>query len=133
MAKLNFEIVTADGIMSTEEVDVVVANGVMGQLAILPSHAPLVTRLEIGEFMTRVGSEETWRCVGTGFMEVSNNTVTVLADTSECSIDIDVDRAEAARKRAQDRLASGEPDLDTTRVEASLRRALVRLRIASRS
>ncbi len=133
MAKLKFEILTAERVVLAEdEVDAVVAPGVEGELAILPDHAPLITMLQIGELRIRKGGEERSLFVSGGFLEVHNNKVTVLADVAERAEEIDVERAEAARRRAEERLKARPPDLDLARAEAALRRATYRLRIAEK-
>ncbi|MDY6908250.1 MAG: F0F1 ATP synthase subunit epsilon [Chloroflexota bacterium] len=132
MAKLKFEIVTAERVLYSDEVDIVVAPGAEGQLGILPSHAPLLTILQPGELKVRKDGEETVMFVSGGFMEVMQNRVTVLADTAERAEEIDVARAEAARRRAEERLAEHRADMDLARAEAALRRALMRLQVAER-
>lgn len=134
---LSVEIVTAERIVRTEEaVDVLIAPGSEGQLAILPRHAPLMTTLEYGELVFRRGAEESAFAVERGFLEVRDNRVTVLADAAEAAEEIDVDRAELARQRAEARLREGhEPDMgatDLARAQAAMQRALLRLRVAER-
>ena len=132
MAKLKFEIITAERVVYTDEVDIVVAPGIEGQLGILPHHAPLMTMLQPGEVVTRKGGEESAMFVSGGFLEVRGDKVIVLADTAERAEEIDVARAEAAKTRAEERLKGRVPDLDLARVEAALRRSLVRLKMAER-
>lgn len=133
MAKLKFEILTAERmVLAEDEVDAVVAPGVEGELAILPNHAPLITMLQIGELRIRKGGEERSLFVSGGFLEVHNNKVTVLADVAERAEEIDVERAEEARRRAEERLKARPPDLDLAKAEAALRRATYRLRIAEK-
>ena len=132
MAALSFEIVTAERVVYSGEVDVVVAPGAEGQLAILPSHAPLITALQPGELMVRRGNEEVAMFVQGGFMEVMANRVTVLADVAERVEEIDVERAERAKCRAEERLKLSTSDVDVARAEAALKRSMLRLRIAER-
>ena len=132
MAKLKFEIVTAERIVYSDDVDIVVAPGIEGQLGILPGHAPLMTMLQPGELMVRKDGEEVAMFVSGGFLEVMADRVTVLADVAERADEIDVDRAEAARCRAEDRIKTCSAEVDLTRAEAALRRSLVRLRVAER-
>ena len=120
MAKLRFEIVTAEQVIYSNEVDVVIAPGIEGQLAILPNHAPLMTTLQPGELVVRRDGEEVAMFVAGGFLEVMGNRVSVLADVAERVEEIDVERAEAARCRAEDRLKSCTPDVDIARAEAAL-------------
>ena len=132
MSNLKLDIVTAERIVYSEEVDAVIAPGAEGQLGILPHHAPLMTILQSGELVVRRGNEEDIMAISGGFLEVRPDRVIVLADSAERADEIDTERAEAARKRAEQRLAEKPPDLDAARVEASLRRAIARLSVAER-
>jgi F-type H+-transporting ATPase subunit epsilon len=132
---LTVEIVTAERIVRTEQgVEVLVAPGAEGQLAILPRHAALMTTLDAGELIFRRGASEESFVVSGGFMEVKNDRVTILADAAESSEEIDIARAEAARARAEERLRryrdQAGRDVDLARAQASLQRALLRLRVA---
>ena len=134
---LTLEIVTAERVVRTEMgVDVVIAPGSEGQLAILPRHAPLMTMLDYGELVYRRGSESHEFAIAGGFMEVRNDRVIVLAEQAESAEEIDLDRAEAARRRAEARLKQaqeqGVRDSDLARAQASLQRSLLRLRVAER-
>lgn len=131
MAVLNLEIVTAEKAVFSDDVDIVIAPGIEGQLGILPNHDALMTILEPGELCVRKGSEETFIALGGGFLEVLQNRVVILADAAERADDIDMARAEAAKKRAQERLEHPE-DMDSARAEAALRRSLARLKVAER-
>jgi F-type H+-transporting ATPase subunit epsilon len=132
MANIKLDIVTAERIVYSEEVDEVIAPGVEGQLGILPHHAPLMTILQSGELVVKRGSDEDIMAISGGFLEVRPDRVIILADSAERAEEIDTERAEAARKRAEQRMAEKAPDLDTARVEASLRRAIARLAVAER-
>ena len=132
MANLKLDIVTAERIVYSEEVDEVIAPGVEGQLGILPHHAPLMTILQSGELVVKRGNEEDIMAISGGFLEVRPDRVIILADSAERAEEIDMERAEAARKRAEQRMAEKPPDLDTARVEASLRRAVARLAVAEK-
>jgi F-type H+-transporting ATPase subunit epsilon len=132
---LTVEIVTAERVVRTEQgVEVLVAPGAEGQLAILPRHAALMTTLDAGELIFRRGASEESFVVSGGFMEVKNDRVTILADAAESSEEIDIARAEAARARAEERLRryreQNVRDVDLARAQASLQRALLRLRVA---
>lgn len=132
MATLNLEIVTAERSVYSDDVDIVIAPGIVGQLGILPYHAPLMTMLEPGELCIRKGIEETFLAISGGFLEVLDNKVVILADTAERVEEIDMARAEAAKQRAQERLELQTADTDITRAEAALRRSLARIRVAER-
>ena len=121
------EIITAERQVFSDEVDMVVAPGIDGQLGILPRHAPLMTMLKPGELTVRkAGEEDMYVAVSGGFMEVLGNRVSILADACERSDEIDEERAQQAVQRAQERLASRSEDMELERVMASLRRAQVR-------
>ena len=133
MAKLKFEIVTAERVVYSEEVDVVIAPGTAGQMAILPNHAPLLTTLQPGNLTVRIGGVEQDIFVSGGFLEVMENRVTVLADTAERAEEIDIGRAEEARQRAEERLRVHPVDMDLARADAALKRALMRIKVAERT
>jgi F-type H+-transporting ATPase subunit epsilon len=128
--KLKFEIVTAERVVYSDDVDIVVAPGIQGQMGILPSHAPLLTTLQPGELVVRKDGEETAIFVSGGFLEIMQDRVTVLADTAERAEEIDIARAEEAKVRAEERVREYVPEMDLARVEAALRRSLMRLKIA---
>ena len=127
---LHVRVVTADSELYNGEADLVSAPGSEGRLGILPRHAALLTTLAVGELVIKLGGNEEPLFVSGGFLEVNNNTVTVLADTAEHGEDIDQARAEAARRRAQELLAQGQANVNRVELEAALERATTRLRIA---
>ena len=127
MADMHLEIVTAERVVYSEDVSVVVAPGIIGDLGVLPSHAALLTRLRPGQLRVVKDGEESYLAVSGGFLEVLGNRVTVLADTAEQAEEIDVERAEAALKLAQERVASAPSDLDLQQALASMRRSQARL------
>ena len=132
MVGIKLDIVTAERVVYSEEVNVVVAPGVEGQLGILPHHAPLMTTLQAGELRVRKGEEEFSLAISGGFLEVRPDRVIVLADAAERAEEIDVARAEEAKRRAQERLKQPTPGVDLAQAEASLRRALARLQVVQR-
>jgi F-type H+-transporting ATPase subunit epsilon len=123
-------VVTPERKVLEETVDEVVLPGSEGYLGVLPGHAPLLTGLKSGEASFRQG--QSWRraFVARGFAEVLPNRVSILADVGERAEEIDMERARAARERAQERLKSASGDLDWDRATAALGRALARLQIA---
>ena len=133
MAKLSLEIITGERVLFEETgIDAVIAPGVIGELGILPNHAPLVTVLQPGELrVQREGNDDEPFFVSGGFLEVHDDTVTVLADTAERGDEIDLERAEAARARAADRLRS-EVDVNRVRAQAAMQRSLMRIRVGER-
>jgi F-type H+-transporting ATPase subunit epsilon len=132
MATTKLDIVTAEREVFSDDVDEVVAPGVEGQLGILPHHAPLMTTLSPGELLVKKGGEEFYLAVSGGFIEVRPDHIIILADAAERVEEIDVQRAEEAKKRAQERLARHTPDIDIAKAEAALRRSLVRLEVVQR-
>ena len=130
---LEVRIVTAErNIFSESGVQKLIVPGALGELTILPQHAALITGLEPGEVRIIHGQDEISMVVTGGFMEVRDDAVTVLADAAERAEDIDLARAEEARRRAQERLAERVASMDLGRAEVALRRALIRLRVAER-
>ena len=129
---LTLEIVTAERVVYSEEVDVLVAPGVVGELGVLPSHAPLLTIMQPGEIRVDKGEEQTYIAVSGGFLEVIGDKATILADTAERAEEIDEARAEEAVKRAEERIASAASALDLERALASVRRSQARLKVARR-
>lgn len=129
---LRLELVTAERIVLEEEADMVIAPAADGQVGILPHHAPLLTTLRPGELRVRRGGVEQELIVTGGFMEVLNDKVTILADAAERVEEIDLARAEEARKRAAEALANRQAGVDTAGAELAMRRAVVRLSVARR-
>ncbi len=128
--RLHLEIRTPEQLIYEGDVSGVRAPGELGSFEILAGHIPFLTVLDIGEI--RIRAFDTPQSVATsgGIFEVLRTGVTVLADTAEWAYEIDVERAEAARQRAQDLLASRDPNINSARAEAALARAVNRLRIA---
>jgi F-type H+-transporting ATPase subunit epsilon len=111
----------------TKEVTLPGANGYLG---ILPGHAPLMTELGIGELTFQGAPQSAPLSIVRGFAEVLPDGVTVLAETAELAAEIDLERAEAAKARAEKRLAAGAPDIDWDRASVALQRALIRIQVA---
>jgi F-type H+-transporting ATPase subunit epsilon len=132
MATLRLEIITAERQVFSDDVNTVVAPGVDGELGILPHHAPLITMLKPGEVLIRKDSEETYLFVSGGFLEVRPDKIIILADACERADEIDIERAEAAKHRAEERLKTRTPESDVAQTQAALLRALIRLQIAER-
>jgi F-type H+-transporting ATPase subunit epsilon len=130
--KLKLEIVTAERQIFSGEVNAVVAPGSEGQLGILPHHAPLMTILQAGELIIRKDDQDLYLVVTGGFLEVRPDKVVILADACERCDEIDIARAEEAKKRAAEHLKSLTPEIDHARAEAALRRSLIRLKVAER-
>jgi F-type H+-transporting ATPase subunit epsilon len=129
---MKLEIVTAERQVFSGDVTTVIAEGTEGQMTVLPKHAPLITMLAPGELIIRKDGDELYMVISGGFMEVMPEKVIVLADACERSDEIDLERAAAAKKRAEERLKTITPDIDQSRAEAALRRSLARLRVAEK-
>jgi F-type H+-transporting ATPase subunit epsilon len=133
MPKLDIDIVTAERIVYSEkEVDEIIAPGTEGEFAVLPRHAAFMTMLVPGVVVIRKGGGETEMAISGGFVEVRENRVVVVADTAEHAEEIDAERAEAARRRAEERLKARPADMDMARTTAALQRSLARLRALER-
>lgn len=130
---LKVDIVTAERLVFSDEgVDEVVAPGSEGELTVLPMHAPLLTMIKPGLMRLIKGGEEVDMAITGGFLEVRDDRVTILADAAERAEEIDVVRAEEARRRAERRLEERVSEEDLARAAASLQRALLRLKVAER-
>ena len=127
MAKLQVELVTAEGRVLSQEADFVLAPGLAGDLGVLPHHIPLLTPLRTGQVMVRNGSDEEHLFVAGGFLEVLPDKVVILADVAERAEDIDEQRAEEARRQAQELLAQEPSNADAA---LQLEHAIFRLRVA---
>lgn len=129
---MRLEIVTAEGTVFADDVNEVVAWGIEGQLGILPHHAPLMTMLQPGDLLIKKDNEEHYLAISGGFLEVRPDMVIILADACERAEEIDIERAEAARRRADEILKTRPPDVDTAAAEAALRRSLARIKVAEK-
>ena len=130
---LTVEIVTAERVVSSQEgADEVVAPGMDGEFAVLPQHAAFITTLAPGELRIITGDDEDAMAITGGFLEVYNDRIVVLADAAERVEEIDVARAEEAKRRAEESLREQRDVTDFVQTDAALRRALARLRVAER-
>ena len=130
---LQLQIVSADRSLVNEQVDEVQIPGADGYLGILPGHTPLLTTLHVGQLWYRQGPEKHYLSIAFGFAEVQPDRVTILAQIAERADEIDVGRAEAAKRRAEERLAKPGAEMDFERARIALLKALVRLQVASRA
>jgi F-type H+-transporting ATPase subunit epsilon len=131
---LHLEVITPERRVYEDDVDMVIAPGSEGYLGILPHHAPLLTALGPGEFRVKKGGVEEVLVVFGGFMDVRADRVVVLTEAAEPAEEIDAQRAEEARRRAQQALAAAGTmsAADEARARTALQRALVRLRVSER-
>ncbi len=125
--QIHLEIVTPDKQIFSGPVDRVTVPSTQGYLGILPGHAPLLAELGIGNISYKCGDREDLVTCSWGFLEVLPERVVVLAQTAEAASDIDANRAEQAKSRAERRLASKDPTLDFARAELAMLRAVARL------
>lgn len=132
MATFRLELVTAERMVYSDDVDMVIAWGLEGQLGILPHHAPLMTMLQPGELIIKKDNGETYMAVSGGFLEVRPDKVIILADACERAEEIDLARAEEAKRRAGEIMEAPSPETDSAAAEAALRRSLVRLKVAEK-
>ena len=131
--KIQLQIVSADRSLVNEQVDEVEIPGSDGYFGVLPGHTPLLALLGAGELWYRQGQEKHYMLIAFGFAEVQPDQVTILAEVAERPDEIDVSRAEAARRRAEERLAKPVIDMDAERARISLLKSLIRLQVASRA
>ena len=132
MEGLRLDIVTPDKVVLQADVEYVGASGVDGHFGVMPSHAAMLSALKIGDLYYRQGGTTKWVFVSGGFAQVADNKMTVLAEAAELAADIDVDRAEQAKARAEQRLSDPKPDTDVHRAELALARAIARISVARR-
>ena len=130
---LQLKIVTPERLLVDEQVEEVEIPGKSGYLEALPQHAPLITELDAGEISYKKGGGTVVRlAVGWGFAEVLPDKVTILAQAAERAEEINVERAQQAKARAEQALREGKPDLDYDETLAALKRADVRLQVAGK-
>ena len=130
---LQLEIVTPERLAFQGEVDAVVCPGIEGELGVLPHHEPLLTTLGVGELRMRRGGDEEYFAIAGGFLQVRPDKVVVLAETADLASEIDLEKAEEARREAERALAEGfEEPADLARARAALQRALLRIHVAER-
>src|SRR5262245_39475822 len=130
---LALEIVTPDRSIVSQQVDEVELPGADGYFGVLPGHTPLLASLQVGELWYRTGQERHYLAIAFGFTEVLPDRVTVLAQIAERAQDIDLPRAEAAKQRAEERVAHPQADQDFERARIALMKALTRVQVASRA
>jgi F-type H+-transporting ATPase subunit epsilon len=131
--KITLEIVTPDRSIVTAEVDEIQLPGAEGYFGVLPGHTPLLATLQVGEMWYRIGQEKHYLAIAFGFVEVLPERVTVLAQLAERAQDIDVARAESAKRRAEERIGSRTAGVDFERARLAMQKSLVRLQVASRA
>src|SRR6266852_6692229 len=131
--QLQLQIVSADRSLINERVDEVEIPGSEGYLGVLPCHTPLLTTLHVGQLWYRQGQEKHYLSIAFGFAEVQPDRVTILAQIAEKADEIDIARAEAAKKRAEERMVKSTVDMDFERARIAMMKALIRLQVATRA
>jgi F-type H+-transporting ATPase subunit epsilon len=129
---IELQIVTPDRMIVQERVDEVQVPGAEGYFGVLPGHTPLLAALTVGELWYRTGQEKTYVAIAYGFAEVLPDRVTILARVAERPEDLDVTRAEAAKKRAEDRLNHPKGEIDMERARVALIKSVTRIQVAGR-
>ena len=129
---IDLQIVTPDRLIVQEQVDEVEIPGSEGYFGVLPGHTPLLASLAVGELWYRKGQEKFYLSLAFGFAEVLPDRVTILARLAERAEDIDVGRAEEARRRAEQRLSQSASDFDYERARVALTKSLMRLQVSAR-
>ena len=130
---IRLEVVTPSGAVVSEDVDIVMAPGYLGEFGVLANHAALLGTIMTGVLSYKQGGKEENLMVNGGFCEVSDNKITFLAESAERGKDIDVDRAMRAKERAERRIAEAKQkkeEIDLVRAEAALQRSIARLRLS---
>ena len=129
---IDLQIVTPDRLIVQEQVDEVEIPGSEGYFGVLPGHTPLLASLTVGELWYRKGQEKFYLSLAFGFAEVLPDRVTILARLAERAEDIDVERAEEARRRAEQRLSQSASEFDYERARIALTKSLMRLQVSAR-
>ena len=130
---IQLQIVSADRSLVNEQVDEVEIPGSDGFFGVLPGHTPLLAVLGMGELWYRQGQEKHYLSIAFGFAEVQPDRVTILAQMAEKADEIDVARAEAAKRRAEERMVKSVVDMDFERARIAMMKALIRLQVATRA
>lgn len=131
MDKIRLEIVTPHGPTFSGDAEEVTASGSEGDFGVLPGHAPFMTTLKIGILVAKIDGKPHYFFVNSGYAEVTTDKMLILADSAERAEDIDVQRAIAAKERAEERIRKQE-NIDYTRAESSLQRAMIRIQLAEK-
>jgi F-type H+-transporting ATPase subunit epsilon len=128
-ATLKLEIVTPEGIIFSDDVDMVTIPGIEGEMGIYPMHTPLMTQIVVGELKIQKGGKEIFMAVGEGFVEITNDRVSILTDMAIEAKDIDEARVEEARRKAEARLREKVSDEEAAALQATIARALTQIEL----
>lgn len=126
---LRLDVVTPDRILMSDDIESIIVPAAEGYLGVLYNHAPMIVGLNPGAVKYRKSGKSNYLAIGGGFVEIANNKITLLADSAERPDEIDKERAEDAKERAEKRLKEKPPGLDVQRAELALKRALSRLKV----
>lgn len=129
---LHLEIITPEKIAYQDDVDEVVVPSVGGQLTLLPNHVPILTKIAPGELMVKKQGKEQFLAITSGFLELSNNSISILADYAVRSEEINIQKAKEAQERAKKRMEEKGTDRDFAEAEALFKRTLLELKVAQR-
>ena len=134
MGKIFLEVVTPEKVVVSQEVDMVVAPGTEGEFGVLPGHVLFLSSIIPGEMRYNSDSETISLVVSTGFAEVSDDKVSILVDAAERGTEVNIERAQQAAERARERLAKGKSaeDVDYSRAEIALKRAIARIKVGEK-
>lgn len=128
MATTAIKVITPERVVYNEQIEMITVKAIDGLLGVLPGHAPLVTGLQTGILKIKKDGDEVVISTSAGIMEVLPEEVKVVVGTAELPEEIDVERAQAAKERAERRLNANAHDIDVTRARAALERAIARLK-----
>lgn len=129
MSKFKLKIITPHGIYQEVEIDQINLRTTAGQIGILAHHIPLASGVEISEMNYMIDGKKTYFAVAGGFIYVNEGETTLIANAIESQEEIDLRRAEEAKRRAEERLKNHNPDMDMIRAEAALKRAIMRINV----
>ena len=129
--KFKVEVVTPDGVVFSEDIVSLKVPGTEGMFGVLVNHAPFMTGITIGTIEVNTGAKITYIAASGGFAEVMPDKTTIMAETAEIGGKIDIERAQEARNRAQERLFIKAPEVDIDRAQLALARAINRIRVAA--
>jgi F-type H+-transporting ATPase subunit epsilon len=130
---LFLEVITPEGVLVSQEVDMVIVPGTEGEFGVLPDHIKFLSGIVAGELRFYHGGASEYMAVSSGFAEVSNNRVSIITDAAEKAGDIDIERARRARDRARERMEKEKDPADFLRAEVALKRAISRIKVAEKS
>lgn len=130
MSNFHLDIVTPDNPFFSDEVEMVIVRGIDGDLAILKGRAPITTPLRIGKVRVFQNGKERIAAISDGYVSVQNNKVTIITESAEWPDEIDIERAKAAKERAEKRLKDRRDNIDVRRAELALHRAINRIEVS---